>query len=68
MKILEACQEEDGWGLPEVSDDYLLGMLQGHLKQFFEVWSKVQCKFSSALGRIETEEEAQEHLAQSEAS
>jgi hypothetical protein len=32
MKILEAHQEENGWGLPDVSDGYLLGVLQGHLK------------------------------------
>ena len=67
-KILEARQEEDGWGLPNVSDDYLLGMLQGHLKRSRQAWAKAQCKFSPALGRVETEEEAQERLAQSEAS
>ena len=67
-KILEARQEENGWGLPDVSDNYLLGMLQGHLKRSRGVWAKAQCKFLSALGRVETEEEAQERLAQSEAS
>jgi hypothetical protein len=67
-RILEARCEEDGWGLPDVSDDYLLGILQGHLKRSREVWSKMQPKFISALGRVETEEEVQERVAQSEAS
>ena len=37
--ILAVRETEGGWGLPDVSEDYLLGLLYMQLKRSREVWS-----------------------------
>jgi hypothetical protein len=62
--ILNSRTEEGGWGLPDVSEGYLLGLLQGHLKRSREGWAKAQSRFCQATGRVETGEETCRRLAQ----
>jgi hypothetical protein len=57
-QILDSHAEGDNQGLPDVSEGYLIGLLQGRLKQCREAWAKPHRRFSYELGRLETEEEA----------
>jgi hypothetical protein len=57
-KIMELRTEAGGWGLPDGPEEYLMGLLQNHLKQSHEAWAKPQPRFSSAHRRLETEAEA----------
>jgi hypothetical protein len=40
--LLNSRAEDGGWGLPDVTEGYLLGLLHGHLKRSREGWAKVQ--------------------------
>lgn len=62
--LLDSRVEEGGWGLPDVSEGYLLGLLHGHLKRSREGWTKAQSRFCQETGRIETNEETHQRLAQ----
>jgi len=62
--LLDSRAEDGGWGLPDVTEGYLLGMFRGHLKRSREGWTKVQSRFCQETGRIETSEETHQRLAQ----
>jgi len=63
---MDLCTQAGGWGLLDVSDGYLMGLLQNHLKQCHEAWARPQPRFSSAHRRLETEEEALDHASHNE--
>lgn len=65
-KMMDLRTQAGGWGLPDVSDGYLMGLLQNRLKQCREAWAKPQPRFSSAHGRLETEEEALDRASHNE--
>ncbi|KAJ7231867.1 hypothetical protein B0H12DRAFT_1239830 [Mycena haematopus] len=56
---------DDLWGLPKVSDAYLVGELYGHLKRSQQAWALWRPRLLPALLRMETEVEA---TARAEAS
>ena len=60
--ILAVRETEGGWGLPDVSEDYLLGLLYMQLKRSREAWSRMQLRFLSDRGRGETTQEAAERV------
>ena len=62
--LLDSRTEDGGWGLPDVSEGYLLGLLYGHLKRSREGWAKAQSRFRQETGRFETNEETHQRLAQ----
>jgi hypothetical protein len=65
-KMMDMRTQAGGWGLPDVSDGYLMGLLQNRLKQCREAWARPQPRFSSAHGRFETEEEALDRASHNE--
>jgi hypothetical protein len=62
--LLDSRAEEGGWGLPDVSEGYLLGLLNNHLKRSREGWAKAKPRFCQETGRVETNEETHQRLAQ----
>ncbi|RDB18866.1 hypothetical protein Hypma_014530 [Hypsizygus marmoreus] len=56
-KIIAACRIDGGWNLPDVSEEYVMGELWGHLKQGREAWSKVQSRYLFATKKLETPQE-----------
>lgn len=48
---------EDGWSVPNVSEEYLMGELYGQVKRAREAWSLVQPRYQSSTGKLETIEE-----------
>jgi hypothetical protein len=62
--ILDSRVEDGGWGLPDVSEGYLLGLFHGHLKRSREGWAKVKSRFCEETGRLETNEETHQRLSQ----
>ena len=56
--ILNECETDGGWGLPDVSEEYLLGLLYMQLKRSRDAWSRMQPRFLSESSRGETAEEA----------
>lgn len=54
--IVNARAQDGGWYLPEVSREYLMGLLQGQLKRSREVWSIAQPHLSLD-GQLETPEQ-----------
>lgn len=59
-KSIQSAREEsaDGWGLPDVSDEYVSAEFFGHLKQAREAWAKWQPRLIEGTLTMETEEEA----------
>jgi hypothetical protein len=55
-------ETEGGWGLPDVSEDYLLGLLYMQLKRSREVWSRMHPRLLSDGSRGETTQEAAERV------
>lgn len=53
---------EDGWSVPNVSEEYLVGELYGQLKRAREAWSQAQPRYQSGTGRLETAEEVMERI------
>lgn len=53
---------EDGWNVPNVSEEYLVGELYGQLKRAREAWSRVQPRYQPSTGRLETAEEVMERI------
>ena len=68
QELLNICEEEGGWGLPDVSEAYVRGMLRGHLKRSHDAWAAGRPRFSTANGRFETNDEAQQRAAEDGAS
>jgi hypothetical protein len=60
--ILAERETDGGWGLPDVSENYLLGLLHMQLKRSREVWSRMQPRFLSDSSRGETTQEAAERV------
>lgn len=60
--ILTECETDGGWGLPDVSEDYLLGLLYLQLKRSREAWSRMQPRLLSDNSRGETAQEAAERV------
>lgn len=52
--IVTSRKEQGGWGLPDVSEDYLKGELRGHLKRAQESWALVQPRFLPHSNEMET--------------
>src|ERR1700722_1949325 len=50
-------EEQGGWGIPDVSEAYIMGELEGQLKRSREAWALVQPRLSSESGTIETREQ-----------
>ncbi|KAJ7237287.1 hypothetical protein B0H12DRAFT_1238248 [Mycena haematopus] len=64
-KLVESFQmardaSDDLWGLPKVSDAYLVGELYGHLKRSQQAWALWRPRMLPTLMRMETEAEAAE--------
>lgn len=57
-ELLQSREEEGGWGLPDVNEEYLLELLRGQLKRSRSAWARKQPKFSQTTGRFETNAEA----------
>jgi hypothetical protein len=55
--IQTARDNQGGWGLPDVSEDYIKGELHGQLKRSQEAWALVQPRFLHASGQLETPEQ-----------
>lgn len=53
---------EDGWSVPNVSQDYLMGELYGQVKRAREAWSHVQPRYQSSTGGMETAEEVMKRV------
>lgn len=62
--ILDLRAEDGGWGLPDVSEGYILGLLYGHLKRSHDGWARAQSRFCEGTGRVETREETDQRLAE----
>ena len=61
--ILAERESDGGWrGLPDVSEDYLLGLLYMQLKRSRDAWSRMQPRFLSDNSRGETAQEAAERV------
>jgi hypothetical protein len=60
--ILTERETDGGWGLPDVSGEYLLGLLYLQLKRSCEAWSRMQPRFLSDNSRNETAQEAAERV------
>ena len=60
--ILAVRETDGGWGLPDVSKDYLIGLLYMQLKRSHEAWSQMQPRFLSDSSRGETSQEAAERV------
>ncbi|KAF8184618.1 hypothetical protein K438DRAFT_1766304 [Mycena galopus ATCC 62051] len=48
----------DGWGLPAVTNEYLEGLLYGHLKRSQQAWALWRPRFLRLAMKMETEAEA----------
>jgi hypothetical protein len=55
--IKTARDSQGGWGLPDVSEDYITGELYGQLKRSQEAWALVQPRFLQASGQLEAPEQ-----------
>lgn len=60
--IVNARAQDGGWLHPEVSKEYLLGLLQGQLKRSREAWSAAQPQLSLD-GQLETPEQLLSRLS-----
>jgi hypothetical protein len=60
--ILAERETDGGWRLPDISEDYLLGLLYMQLKRSREAWSRMQPRFLSDSSRGETAQEAAERV------
>ena len=56
--LLQTHTDEGGWGLPDVSENYVQGLLHGHLKRSHDAWAVRNPRFSSTTGGFETNSEA----------
>ena len=45
---------EGGWSLPDVSEDYVLGLLHGHLRHSHDACAMRKPRFSLTTGGVET--------------
>jgi hypothetical protein len=61
---------EGGWNLPDVSENYVLGLLRGHLKRSHDIWAVRKPRISSTPGgfKFETDIEAGQRAAEAAAS
>jgi hypothetical protein len=57
--ILAARERHGGWGLPDVSDGYIMGILQGQLKRSQEAWAMVQPRFLPLAGEMEAQDQVE---------
>jgi hypothetical protein len=55
--IVAIRNEHGGWGLPDVSEGYLIGELAGQLKRSQEAWSLVQPRFLAENDAMERPDE-----------
>ena len=55
--ILEARVRQGGWGLPDVSEAYIMGELQAQLKGSREAWALVQPRIDPTSGEAESPEQ-----------
>lgn len=53
-QILVDREEDGGWGLPDVSEEYIMAALYGQLKRAREAWSQFQPRLDLQTGNIET--------------
>jgi hypothetical protein len=60
--ISDARTQQNGWGLPDVSEDYIMGELHGQLKGAQQAWALVQLRFLPDIGEMETPEQATERV------
>ena len=62
-ELIVTSREADGdWGLADVSKGYIMGLLQGQLKQSQESWARVQPRFLPESSALETQDQAAEHV------
>jgi hypothetical protein len=60
--MIIARAEQGSWGVPAVSEGYVMGELFGQLKRSQEAWVQVQPRFSLMTGNIETEDQQLERV------
>lgn len=60
--IVSSRQNHGGWGLPDVSEGYLMGELQGQLKRSQESWAQVQPRFIPGRNEVETLEQVADRV------
>jgi hypothetical protein len=53
-EIMAVRAQHGGWGLPDVSEGYIMGELEGQLKRSQEAWAMVQPRISHETGELET--------------
>lgn len=66
--LLQTRTNEGGWSLPDVSEDYVQGLLRGHLKRSHDAWAVRKPRFSSTTGGFETNFEADQRAAEAATS
>lgn len=55
--VLASREKDGGWGVPSVSEAYIVGELQGQLKRSQEAWALVQPRFINEAAAMETPEQ-----------
>lgn len=60
--ISDAREKQNGWGLPDVSEEYVMGELYGQLKRAQQAWALVQPRFLPDTGQLETPEQVTERV------
>jgi hypothetical protein len=60
--MLAAREKHGGWGLPDVSEGYIMAELQGQLKRSQEAWALVQPRILPKSGESETQEQVAERV------
>jgi hypothetical protein len=60
--ISKTRDKQGGWGLPDVSKDYLMGELWGQLSRSRDAWALVQPRFSLETGQMETDDQCRERV------
>ena len=60
--ILTSREAHGDWGLADISEGYIMGLLQGQLKQSQESWARVQPRFLTESGALETQDQVAERV------
>jgi hypothetical protein len=55
--ISDSRKQQNGWNLPDVSEEYIMGELYGQLKRAQEAWALVQPRFLPHCGQLESPEQ-----------
>ena len=68
QQLIQSRADEGGWGLVDVSEEYVMGLLAGQLKRSRDAWAVHQPKFSQTTGRFENSAEATRRAEESRES